>query len=198
MLTQTSVFGTVNLVLGFWCFSLALNILATLLICGRLLYYRYQLKAALGSEHISQYTGVIAMVVESELLYTAYLVVFIVPFVRGDMVAEVFLQNPSLIQVRTIVQAPLRTLTCFRHQSVSALMIVYRVASGKAWSKDTHATVTSRRMGSSGVQLSNLSTLRVAPSTTFDTTGVKSEGGIQVTQDISMYVHGKRESSDIV
>lgn len=111
MLTETSVFGTVNLVLGFWCFSLALNVLATILICGRLLYYRWQLKNALGSEHISQYTGIIAMVVESELLYTAYLIVFIVPFVRGDMVAEVFLQNPSLIQVSAFHTHSKRTLT---------------------------------------------------------------------------------------
>ena len=92
-----------NLVLGFWCFSLALNILATLLICGRLLYYRYQLKSALGHEHVSQYTGIIAMIVESEALYTAYLLIFIVPFVRNDLVAEVFLQSPSLIQVGVFV-----------------------------------------------------------------------------------------------
>lgn len=76
-------------------------------------------------------------------------------------------------------------------------MIVYRVASGKAWSKNTHAQVTSRRTRSGTM---NVSTLRAAPSTTFDSTiGDKtSDSGIQVTQDISMYVNGKRETTEVV
>ena len=45
------------------------------------------------------------MIVESEALYTAYLLIFIVPFVRNDLVAEVFLQSPSLIQVGVSVFA---------------------------------------------------------------------------------------------
>lgn len=73
-------------------------------------------------------------------------------------------------------------------------MIVYRVASGKAWSKDTHAAA-SGRTGSSAVQLS---TLRVAHSVTFDSTGDRSENGVRVTEEVSEYVNGKREISDVV
>ena len=97
---STSIFGTVNFTLGFWCFSLALNVLATVLIVGRLLFFRYRLKRVLGGQHVSQYTGVIAMVVESELLYTAFLITFIVPFVRNNSLANAFAQAPSLVQVR--------------------------------------------------------------------------------------------------
>ena len=100
MLTSTSVFGTVNLTLGFWCYSLALNVLATFLIVGRLLYYRFQLKSVLGSQHVSQYTGVMAMVVESELLYTFYLILYIVPFILNNTLVNAFIQGPSVIQVR--------------------------------------------------------------------------------------------------
>ena len=99
-LSSTSIFGTVKLTLGFWCFSLALNVLATLLIVGRLLYYRYQLASVMGRSHVSQYTGVIAMVVESELLYTAFLIMYIAPFVLNNSFVNAIVQAPSLFQVR--------------------------------------------------------------------------------------------------
>jgi hypothetical protein len=143
-LTSTSVFGTVNLTLGFWCFSLALNIIATLLIVGRLVYHRYQLKRVLGSQHASHYTSFIATIVESELLYTCYLILYIVPFVRNNTLVNAFIQGPSVIQ------------------SVSAMMIVYRVADGKAWSKNTWAEVTT------GIPLNNMSGVRATDATTFE------------------------------
>ena len=94
-----SIFGTVNLTLAFWCFSLALNILATIAIVSRLFYYRYQLSRAFNHPHLAQYTGIMAMIVESELLYSGFLILFIVPFVREDPLANIFAQPPSLVQV---------------------------------------------------------------------------------------------------
>ena len=70
-------------------------------------------------------------------------------------------------------------------------MIVYRVAQGKGWTKDTYAQVSTFTAGTSrnGVQLKELSTLRVAQSDTIFThdEAVKSVGtGSQITQDIYM------------
>ena len=50
------------------------------------------------------------MVVESELLYSGFLILFIVPFVRGEQLANIFAQPPSLVQVNFIeaIKAKLR------------------------------------------------------------------------------------------
>lgn len=98
-LKSTSVFGSVNFTLGFWCYSLALNVIATALIVARLASFRCRHKHLLGSQHARQYTGIMAMVVESELLYTAYLIVYIVPFALDNTVVNAFVQGPAVIQV---------------------------------------------------------------------------------------------------
>ncbi|PSS37777.1 hypothetical protein PHLCEN_2v378 [Hermanssonia centrifuga] len=164
---SVSPWGAVNFTLGFWCFSLALNVLATFLIVSRLLLYRFRLARVLGSGHGAQYTSVVAMVVESELLYTAFLILFIVPFVLNHPLENVFIQCIALIQ------------------AISALMIVYRVAAGHGWTKDTYAQVSTRMH--STIQLSNLSTLRAAPSASHVTQESKiSSSGITVSQDVYM------------
>ena len=68
-------------------------------------------------------------------------------------------------------------------------MIVYRVAQGKGWTKNTYTAVSTMnaKQGSKAIQLSNFSgTLRAAQSeTAFTHDEAKSVGtGIQVTQDI--------------
>ena len=74
-------------------------------------------------------------------------------------------------------------------------MIVYRVADGKGWTKNTYAEVSTRLQGSA-IQLSNMSTLRAAQVTTYEDGGMKSVGsGVQVTQDVEVYVNGKHSSS---
>lgn len=103
---------------------------------------------SLGPSHAIQYTGIIAMVVESELLYTAFLILYIVPFSINSPLVNAFIQAPALVQVclRTVI--PLDSILTAVCQAVSALMIVYRVADGKGWTKDTCAMVnTSMRFG---------------------------------------------------
>ncbi len=64
-------------------------------------------------------------------------------------------------------------------------MIVYRVAAGHGWTKDTYAQVSTRMH--STIQLSNLSTLRAAPSASHVTQESKiSSSGITVSQDVYM------------
>ena len=95
------IFSSVDFITSLWCFSLGLNVLATLLICARLAYYRYMLRHSFGrdSEAAAPYTSIIAMIIESEALYTAYLIMFIVPLVRDNVLVYAFIQSPAAIQV---------------------------------------------------------------------------------------------------
>ena len=110
-LSSTSLWGTINLTLAFWCFSLALNVLATVIIVGRLLVYRRRL-ACVKRGRSSAYLGVVAMVVESELLYTGYLILYIVPFVLGHPLANIFVQTIGSVQVCSPLSAPALVLIC--------------------------------------------------------------------------------------
>ena len=68
-------------------------------------------------------------------------------------------------------------------------MIVYRVAEGKGWTKDTYAEVTTRGQRSV-IQLSNMSPFRAAQGTFEGSDGeIKPSSGIslQVTQDMAVY-----------
>lgn len=98
-LSSTSIWGTADFTLGFWSSSLAVNALATILIVSRLIFHRWRLASLLGSSHAKQYTGIIAMIVESELLYTAFLIMYIVPFALNHPLVSAFIQAPALVQV---------------------------------------------------------------------------------------------------
>lgn len=81
--------------LAFWLCTLALNVVLTALIVARLVFYRQRFAAA-----AARYTGVVAMVVESALLYTAVLAGCLGPFVWGRFrFVDVFVEA-SLVQVR--------------------------------------------------------------------------------------------------
>lgn len=72
----------------------------------------------MGGANASQYTSIVAMIVESELLYTAYLILFIVPFIRNDSLVNVFVQGPALIQVRLVPSPrPCDTMSIFAHRA---------------------------------------------------------------------------------
>ena len=101
-LTHINIFGTVNFLFTVWCYSLALNVLVTLLICGRLAYYRFLLKKTLGGNAAAPYTSIAAMIVESEAIYTAYLIVFIVPLIRNNPLAYALIESPAAVQVRSV------------------------------------------------------------------------------------------------
>ncbi|PSR72607.1 hypothetical protein PHLCEN_2v11531 [Hermanssonia centrifuga] len=167
---STSPWGAVNFTLGFWCFSLALNIIATFLIVGRLLFYRRRLAHIVGKGHGEQFTGLIAMVVESELMYTAFLILFIVPFILNHPLENVFIQGIALVQ------------------ATAALMIVYRVAGGQGWTAETYVQVTTR-MGSNP-QLAGVSSTLRGPSAgaVAEAEGKTSTSGSGISANRDMYV----------
>ncbi|KAF7794743.1 hypothetical protein EIP86_005881 [Pleurotus ostreatoroseus] len=83
---------------AFW-FAEFVNIIATAAIVGRLYIYRRRLSITLDHGLLTRYTGMIPVIIESELLYTAFMILFIVPLVRGAALVHAILQSPALVQV---------------------------------------------------------------------------------------------------
>ncbi|KAJ8508805.1 hypothetical protein ONZ45_g8963 [Pleurotus djamor] len=100
----------------FW-YNLTLHLVATASIVGRLLYFRSRIEAA-GPGLGSQYIGIAAMVVESDALYSTILLLFLIPFQLQHPIQGIFIQLLGTAHI------------------IPSLLIVYRVASGKAWSND--------------------------------------------------------------
>ncbi|KAJ3552264.1 hypothetical protein NM688_g4239 [Phlebia brevispora] len=174
-ISHVFIFDSDPLTLGFFCYSLVLNVLATAIIVGRLFVYRRRFARVWGSEHVTQYTGIMAMMVESELLYTAFLILFIVPYIMHNLLESAFLQSLALVQ------------------ATAALMIVYRVAQGKGWTKDTHAQIATGHTRASTIQFNTVSTARATGSTTVMEELPKSmDDGAQGEQGVCMGEDGAK------
>ncbi|THG93864.1 hypothetical protein EW026_g7485 [Hermanssonia centrifuga] len=102
---STFVWEAINLTLVFWSLTLGVNDLGS-------------------ASYGAQYTSIVAMIIESELLYTVFILLFMVPFVLARSFQFLSIQAVSTVQ------------------PISALLIVYRVAEGKCWTKDTYNEVT--------------------------------------------------------
>lgn len=79
--------------------SLALNIMTTILIVLRLLYYRRHARRSLGPCHATLYTDLSTMVIESAVLYSTFSVLFLIPFALNNPIQNFFLQLLGEIQV---------------------------------------------------------------------------------------------------
>ncbi|KII95584.1 hypothetical protein PLICRDRAFT_26010 [Plicaturopsis crispa FD-325 SS-3] len=99
--------------------TISFNIIVTLLICGRLLGYRNQMRALLGAEHARTYTSLAAMVVESAAPFTILGIAYVVSYARNSPTSIGFVQIWG------------------KFCAISPQLIILRVAMGKAWSKDT-------------------------------------------------------------
>ncbi|KAJ2921457.1 hypothetical protein H1R20_g15636, partial [Candolleomyces eurysporus] len=96
--------------------SVGLNVLLTLMIIIRLVILRRSIMKALdGTEHfgsLSQYTSVIAMLVESASIFVVAVLLFIIPLGLQSVVAIAPMIMLNMVQV------------------ISSFMIIYRVAQG--------------------------------------------------------------------
>ncbi|TEB33420.1 hypothetical protein FA13DRAFT_1708233 [Coprinellus micaceus] len=110
---------TINIGIAYWSTSIALNVILTVSIVGRLMFMRRKIRRLLGPKHDSPYTSVIAMLVESASLYTAWALVFMVCYAKGDIFQNVVLPSLGHIQV------------------IAPLLIIFRFAQGKAWTSNT-------------------------------------------------------------
>lgn len=100
--TSSPYTSGVNYTIPFYTLSLALNIIMTIAIVARLLLFRHRIASALGSGHGSQYTSIVAMIVESAAIYSSFSIVFLVLFAIDNPVSSVFIIPLGEVQVRLV------------------------------------------------------------------------------------------------
>jgi len=105
--------------------TISLNIIVTLLICGRLVAVRNRVRAALGEEHARTYTNVVSIIVESAAPFTVLGIAYVVSYARNSPTSFAFVQVWGDF--------------C----ALSPQLIILRVVMGQGWNKDTAARVTS-------------------------------------------------------
>ncbi len=91
---------TIRFGIAYWAISVSLNIIFTCLIIIRLLIIRRQVKAIIGSSHGTHYTSIVAILVESASLYSAWALVFLITYARDSWVQNILLPPLGQIQVR--------------------------------------------------------------------------------------------------
>ena len=96
--------NAINFTAPYFWMSLSLNISMTIAICGRLLFYRRRITRVLGPNHGTQYTSVAAMIVESSFIYSAFSLLFLIPFALNNPIQNAFIQLMGEIQVRSLFQ----------------------------------------------------------------------------------------------
>ncbi|KAG6911289.1 hypothetical protein DXG01_002128 [Tephrocybe rancida] len=107
-------FGT-----AYYITSLSVNILLTILITVRLLLYRRKVLSTLPSEHGAHYVSLVTIMVESAALYSLLAFIFVVTYAINNPLNQIFLGAAS------------------SGQQIAGYLIIYRLAEGRAWDKDT-------------------------------------------------------------
>ncbi|KAF8880530.1 hypothetical protein BD779DRAFT_1675876 [Infundibulicybe gibba] len=117
--------------------TLALNVVTTLSIVGRLLVYRRRIVKVLGKSQTLNYSSVVSMLIESAALVVVFYILFLIPSLLSYPISSIV--YPSIVQV----------------QIIAPFLIIFRVAQGKAWSAeanrptahDTFSQAQSTRIG---------------------------------------------------
>ncbi|KAI0040547.1 hypothetical protein FA95DRAFT_864469 [Auriscalpium vulgare] len=116
-------FGGLALDLGlsYYSVSIGLNIIASSIICGRIIYLGSLLRHTPHGNSMSLYTGTVPIIVESALPYSLSGIAFLVSYGIGSGISILFLSIYVM-------------LTC-----VAPQLIIMRVVNGEAWTK--HSTI---------------------------------------------------------
>jgi len=164
--TRTSI----NFAVPYFSLTIALNTLVTIMIVAKLLVTRQRNKNILGNTITRTYTSISAMLTESAALNCGTSIVFLIPYARSKPVSTVF-QN----------------LVCY-NSIVATLLIVVRVAQGRAWTPLTSGELTSVKFNHDA----NVSTLRST-----DRSNVTSSYPQTIqTRDIELELVTDREKAD--
>ncbi|TFK39598.1 hypothetical protein BDQ12DRAFT_682076 [Crucibulum laeve] len=118
----------VNLGVGFHSLSVALNVLVTALIAGRLLYHRRTI-SVLGGEHTRQYLSLLAVFAESGAIYS----------ITGLVYIPLYALHSNLI----FVFAPLLEAA----SGIAPALILLRIALGVAVTRKTQRQVSTLQFG---------------------------------------------------
>ncbi|OJT13645.1 hypothetical protein TRAPUB_9834 [Trametes pubescens] len=155
---ELAIYRSVPLAFGtaYYAVSLALNVILTALITGRLLAYRRAHIALLPADHARQYLCLVAVVVESAAIHTAAAIAFVTSY---------GLSAPANVLLMGLASAA---------QQVASYLIIYRVADGKAWSRDMPRleTITSLKFASREDPLPHAS----SPDASLGTTDTEHQG----------------------
>lgn len=109
--------ASINWTIPFFSLSLSLNIILTIAITSRLLFYRQNIVSVMGTSHGSQYASIAAMIVESAAIFSTFSLLFLVPFAMNNPLNEVFFQALSGVQVssyRISLRSTLNTILIIR------------------------------------------------------------------------------------
>jgi len=156
----------VDFFLSLYSISITLNLLVTISIVCRLVYIRRQVVRAIGLQHTRQYTSIVAILIESALMVTLSSLLFLVLYARGGVLSRVFLG-----------------LVC-ETQISATLLIILRVAQGRAWDKNRVTEIQSMRFTSlqdgslAGTMDSNVEINSAAGGTTSRITVIEGNPGI--------------------
>jgi len=133
---------TVNFGIPWLVLTIVFNILVTGLIVGRLLYVQKKMSTVLGTSVSRKYTGLLSVLVESALPFTALGIVYLAVYIRN---------LPEELAMADIWGAIV---------ALSPQAIILRVAMGAGWTKDAFDRI------STGVELSVVDHTRDGEDTT--------------------------------
>ncbi|ESK86671.1 hypothetical protein Moror_9670 [Moniliophthora roreri MCA 2997] len=135
--------NTINFAIPWIALTCGLNAILTGLITARLLVARHRLKAILGSnEHSTAYTSAVSIIVESALPFSILGIIFAILLGKGNTVYMIF------------------NGIWGTYAGLAPLLIIHRVALGRAWSKDTANQIMSTTLNFA--QQANDSTVHVS------------------------------------
>ncbi|KIJ16533.1 hypothetical protein PAXINDRAFT_132561 [Paxillus involutus ATCC 200175] len=129
----------VNLTSLYLGLSITLNIVVTTLIVLRLLAFRYQIAFVLGPAYATEYTHIVTMVTESAALFTVFTITYLILLALKSPLTQAFMECGSQVQI------------------TATLLILFRVAQGKGWTRETTSRILDPRRCSS-----DLATLQFA------------------------------------
>jgi len=110
---------------AYYALSLGVNILLTLLITLRLLMHRRRILATLPEDHAKDYVSLVTIIVESAALYSVFALIFLITYALDNPTNQIFLGVGHSTQ------------------QIANYLIIFRVAQGRAWGKETLATYNS-------------------------------------------------------
>jgi len=122
----------INFGTPYYTITIALNIIVTILICGRLWRLSKAVSQALGRDSARTYTSVASILIESAAPYSLVGIMFLIPYALGNGTAIAFGQVWA-------------KLTCLAPQ-----LIVLRVVTGQAWGREVVTKAESRVTFSGG------------------------------------------------
>jgi hypothetical protein len=160
--------NTINFALPYFSLAMGLNILLTGMLVTRLLYMRHKITKALGARHGETYTSIATMILESATPYGIVSFIFLVLYAMQNTAALLFI--PLYIQV----------------QCISPILIILRVARGRAWTKETISEANLSRLRFGSRQMGPMASSNLRSSTAVNSSGYTGTAYTTSAHDVSL------------